>query len=586
MAKHDMTKMGDSNSGNNEPKAKRLSESDQGDEMPKHDMTNMAHSNAGSNDSMAMNMSGSEQDNARVRAIALQLEQMRGQQARLAQAYQREIDAQKKEDARAHTLMEQNPRGHIAMMKMEQEHRQLALELPGLLLQKEAQVYQELQSAQDVAQAKMPETGKMMLEMVAMSRWSQIPLLVLGLWLIVSPFSLGYRSVPMIWSDVISGILVMALAVIAFRTQRVWAAWANTFVGLWLAFAPLAFWAPDAAAYANDTLVGALVIVFAVLIPMMMTMPGPEVPLGWSYNPASWQQRAPVLALALLSFFLAQYMAAFQLGYIPWAWDPIFGDGTVLVIGSDLSKSFPISDAGLGAFVYLAELLSGFMGDPRRWRTMPWMVALFGLMVVPLGIVSVVLIMLQPIIIGEWCAACLLSALFMLIMVALSFDEVIAMLQFLMQTRRAGKSVWRAFWLGGDALGDNLTPQRPQTDHPRQMFWGVTVPWNLLVSALLGAWLMAAPAVFQTQGRTAHSDHILGALVVTVAIIAFAEVVRAARFINIALALGIIVLPWVFGGATVASSLNDLIIGVLIIMLSIPPGKIKNTYDNWNALIV
>jgi hypothetical protein len=174
----------------------------------------------------------------------------------------------------------------------------------------------------------------------------------------------------------------------------------------------------------------------------------------------------------------------------------------------------------------------------------------------------------------------------MLIMIALSLDEVIAMLQFLVQTSRAGKSVWRTFWLGGDALGDNLTPQRPQTDHPSQMFWGVTVPWNLLVSAVLGAWLMFAPAVFQTQGQTAHSDHVLGALVVTVAIIAFAEVTRTARFINIALALAIIVLPWIFGGATPASGINDLIIGVLVIGLSIPPGKIKNTYNNWNALIV
>ena len=563
--------------------------------MAKHDMAKIADSKTGAADAMdrpepaghdMSRMAGSKEANAEVRAKELQLEQMRELQAQLEKAYEREVAAQKKEDAMARELMEKDPRAHVEMMKMEQEHRQLALELPGLLLQHEAQVYQELQSAQAAAQARMPETGKMMGEMIGMARWSQIPLLVLGLWLIVSPFSLGYRSLPLIWSDIISGLLVMSLGAIAFRTGRAWAAWANTFVGLWLAFAPLVFWAPDAAAYANDTLVGALVAVFAVLIPMMMTMAGPEVPLRWSYNPSTWLQRAPVLALALLSFFLARYMAAFQLGHISWAWDPIFGDGTVLVLTSEVSKAFPVSDAGLGAFIYLVELLSGFMGDPRRWRTMPWMVALFGLMVVPLGVVSVVLIMLQPVSVGAWCTACLLSALFMLIMIALSLDEVIAMLQFLMQTHRAGKSVWRTFWLGGDSLGDNLTPRRPDTAHRRQMFWGVTVPWNLLVSAALGMWLMAAPSVFQTQGQAAHSDHILGALVVTVAIIAFAEVTRAARFINMALALGIIVLPWLLGGGTLSSGINDLFIGMLIIVLSIPPGKIKNTYDNWNTLIV
>lgn len=546
----------------------------------------MDHSNVQGTGEMDMNMSGSDKGGDTVHAKELQLEQMRAQQTQLEQAIEHEIAAQKQEDSRAHELMERDPREHIEMMKMEQVHRQLALELPRILLQREAQVYQELQSVQQAASTRTPEAGKMMGEMVAMARWSQIPLLVLGFWLIVSPFTFGYRSVALTWSDIISGILVITFAVITFHTGRAWAAWANTFVGLLLAFAPLAFWAPDAAAYANDVLVGALVVVFAVLVPMMMNMPGPEVPLGWSYNPSTWLQRAPILALALLSFFLSRYMAAFQLGHIAWAWDPIFGNSTVQVLTSTVSKSFPISDAGLGAFTYLVELLSGFMGDPRRWRTMPWMVALFGFMVVPLGIVSVGLIILQPVVVGAWCTFCLLSAFFMLIMIALSLDEVIAMLQFLLQTRRAGKSVWRTFWLGGDALGDNLTPRRPETTHPRKMVWGVTAPWNLLVSTLLGAWLMASPAVFQTQGLAAHSDHILGAMVVTVTIIALAEVTRAARFINIALALGIIVLPWLLGGTTVAAGINDLLIGALIIALSIRPGKIKNTYGAWNPLIV
>jgi uncharacterized membrane protein len=551
----------------------------------------MNDSNTGTDGSMAMNsmamdMGESDQEDDGVRAIELQLEQMRTQQAQLTQAYQREVAAQKKEDARARDLMAQDPRGHIEMMKMEQEHRQLTLELPRLLLQREAQVYQELQRAQKEALARLSDASTMMGQMVGMARWSQIPLLVLGLWLIASPFTLGYTSGLLMWSDVISGVLVIVLATIAFRTGRAWPAWANTFVGLWLAFAPLLFWTPSAAAYANDTLVGTLVIVFSILVPMMIQMPGPEVPLGWSYNPSTWPQRAPILALALLSFLLSRYMTAFQLGHIPWAWDPVFGNGTVQVLTSTVSKAFPVSDAGLGSFIYLVELLSGFMGDPRRWRTMPWMVALLGFLVVPLGIVSVVLVMLQPVAVGAWCTFCLLSAFFMLIMVALSLDEVIAMVQFLLQTRRAGKSVWRTFWRGGNALGDRLTPRRAETTQPRAMFWGMTVPWNLLVSAVLGAWLMVAPALFQTQGGAAHSDHILGALVVTVSIIAMAEVARAARFINVALALAIVVLPWLLGDTTLASGINDLIVGALIVILSIPPGTIRNTYGSWNPLIV
>src|SRR5262249_16038747 len=149
-----------------------------------------------------------------------------------------------------------------------------------------------------------------------------------------------------------------------------------------------------------------------------------------------------------------------------------------------------------------------------------------------------------------------------------------------------GKSAWRTFWLGGNALGDQVTPRRREITQLCEMFFGMTVPWNQLVSAALGGWLMAAPSIFQIHGRGAHNDQILGALGVSVAIIAFAEVGRTARFINVALALAIIVLPWLLGGGTLASPLNDLIAGALIIVLSIPPGKIRNTYGSWNPLIV
>jgi len=44
--------------------------------------------------------------------------------------------------------------------------------------------------------------------------------------------------------------------------------------------------------------------------------------------------------------------------------------------------------------------------------------------------------------------------------------------------------------------------------------------------------------------------------------------------------------PWLLGGGTLASRLNDLIAGALIIVLSIPSGEIRNTYGSWNPLIV
>ncbi|MFX6834733.1 hypothetical protein ABTH32_20280, partial [Acinetobacter baumannii] len=81
--------------------------------------------------------------------------------------------------------------------------------------------------------------------------------------------------------------------------------WSNTFVGLWLLFAPMLFWTPSAAQYLNDTLVGVLVIAFSVLIPMMpgMSMAGmmdpKNIPPGWTYCPSTWAQRVPIALLGL-----------------------------------------------------------------------------------------------------------------------------------------------------------------------------------------------------------------------------------------------------------------------------------------------
>jgi hypothetical protein len=514
------------------------------------------------------------------------LHELRAQQALLQQARERELEEQHKHDTEAQRLLEIDPGGHIEMMRSMQEHAAVVRELPQVLLEQEAAVYREIASAQ---QPLVPEplAAPLMADHVVRERWAHFALMPLGIWLMASPFTLAYPNAALTWSDILSGLLIIVFAALSAR-GTLWAPFANATIGLWVMFAPLLFWAPDPASYANDTLVGALVTTFAVIIPMTMTMPGPEVPPEWSYNPSTWPQRGPIIAMALVSYLMARYMSAFQLGHIESAWDPFFGDGTVRVLTSEVSRAFPISDAGLGAYTYMIEVLSGLMGDERRWRTMPWMVALFGIAVVPLGITSVVLIILQPLAVGAWCTLCLASALLMLIMAALSLDEVIASIQFLLLSKRAGRSLWTMFWHGGnlpERVADvGLVRREPGAG--LAMFGGATIPWTLAVSALLGAWLMASPDVFDTVGLAADSDHLLGALVVVVAITAMAEVGRAARFLNILLAVGIVVAAWLLPGASTAARVNDLAAGFLIAALSLPRGLIHNRYGGWNPFIV
>ena len=279
-------------------------------------------------------------------------------------------------------------------------------------------------------------------------------------------------------------------------------------------------------------------------------------------------------------------MTAFQLGHVATLTDPFFGIGTQRVLTSDVSRAFPIPDAGLGAFAYMVEFLMGFMGDKRRWRTMPWMVTFFGILVVPLGIVSITLIILQPLAVGAWCTPCLIAALAMLVMITLTLDEVVAMLQFLVQAHREGQPFWTTFWLGGTLRDLPVAGAvRPDVVSAKAMVWGVALPWNLLLSVGLGVWLMLAPSVLGISGAAAHSDHLVGALIVTTAVIALADVGRAMRFLNIALGAWVIAAPWILAGATPASRWSDAIAGALVIVLSLARGPVVERYGGWQRYI-
>lgn len=458
----------------------------------------------------------------------------------------------------------------------------------------------------------MPAGGRDHAEMIRQMRqkwlWTNFTVMAMGLWLVSSPFTFGYQSRPMTWSDVASGALLVLLGAYSLRPaprNDFWGRWLACGVGVWLQFAPLVFWAPTAAAYANDTLVGALAIALTILVPMMpgmahhmaMMKPGPEVPPGWTYNPSSWHQRAPLIAFALVGWLISRYLAAVQLGYIPTAWDPFFDRGTDAVLHSKVSRMWPISDAGLGAVAYTFEFLMGWMGGQTRWRSMPWMVLFFGILIVPLGIVSIVLIILQPVAVGRWCTLCLATATVMLVMIPFMLDEVFAMFHFMALARREGKPLWRTFWVGDTVAGggpDDRTPRygSPALSIAPAMAWGVTVPWNLLAGAALGVWMMFAPAVFGTTNSDtttsftlADSSHLFGALAVVVAVCATAEVVRAARYLNVPLGLWLIAAPFVMSGSNTGATANSVVVGLLVAALSLPRGAVRERYGDWDRYV-
>jgi uncharacterized membrane protein len=454
--------------------------------------------------------------------------------------------------------------------------------------------------------------------------WIYWSIILLGVWTALAPFTFGYlnpahwvdpsggrgvwfseqthtalRAWLMTWSDVASGLLLIGFGWRALTPNRPVSLWACCFVGVWLTFAPVVFWAPTAAAYASGTLVGLLVIGLTILIPGMPNMilymkMGPPVPSGWTYNPSSWPQRWIMIVLGFLGLVASRYLGVFQLGYIQSVWDPFFGSSSERVLNSDMSHMWPISDGALGALAYTFEFLMGWMGSPKRWRTMPWMVTFFGILVIPLGLVHIALVISQPVVVGYWCTFCLAAAAIMLPMIPLEIDEVVAMGQHLVQARRKGTSLWEAFWKGGPADEDATPDERSPAlvslpDQPGHVFqasiWGMSFPWTLVVSTGLGILLMAMPGTLGLEKPVATVFHLGGSLVVVTSVICMGEVVRAGRYLNVVLGLGITALPWFLGGGTLAAQLIALVAGLAVAGLAFPRGPKTENYGLWDRYV-
>jgi hypothetical protein len=296
-----------------------------------------------------------------------------------------------------------------------------------------------------------------------------------------------------------------------------------------------------------------------------------------------------------MGFIVSRYLAAYQLGYLDSVWDPFFGASSEQVLNSSLSRSLSISDAGLGSLAYTFEFLMGFMGSPSRWRTMPWMVTFFGILVIPLGLVHIFLVISQPLTVGAWCFFCLMAAGIMLPMIPLEIDEVIAMGQHVVQARKRGEKFWPVFWKGGMPVEQNKDERSPELISLNHEFgkvfkasvWGMSMPLTLFLSLLLGIALVILPDQTGMPIKSSFADinHLCGSLIIVVSVISMGEVVRTFRLTNILLGLILAVLPWIITDAPASWRLADSVAGVIVAIASIHKGKLKEQYGLWTKYI-
>ncbi len=439
------------------------------------------------------------------------------------------------------------------------------------------------------------------------TRWAHMVNLMLACWLITQPPLIGIENTFYAWSEVALGAALLVTAAMSLSWRFGFARWLSAGIGLLVMALPVLFITPNAAAYLSDTLVGALIFGFAVGTKpevgpgILARQRAPEIPPGWGFNPSAWAQRLPIIVLAIVGLLFSRYLAAYQMDQVDGVWEPFFAgsaadpqNGTEEIITSSVSEAWPVPDAALGALVYMVEILTGIVGGRARWRTMPWLVLLFGMLIVPLGIVSIGFIIIQPIVIGTWSTLALIGAAAMLIQIPYSVDELAATLSFLRRRVKAGRSFLRVLLFGDtDAKepdGDRLTSHEHEFERGplpilREMWTGaVNLPWTLWLAGAIGLSFLFTRLTMVAEGAMANADHLLGALVLTILAVAAAEVCRAARFLLIPLGLALAGAPFFYGGGTL-HILVSVIGGLAIAALSFPRGRITESYGSLDRII-
>jgi hypothetical protein len=79
--------------------------------------------------------------------------------------------------------------------------------------------------------------------------------------------------------------------------------------------------------------------------------------------------------------------------------------------------------------------------------------------------------------------------------------------------------------------------------------------------------------------------YILGPLIAFISLVACAEVFRALRFLNLLFGAILMIAPWFFYQNSLGPIFHNFILGILVLLLTFPRGKILEKYGDWQRLI-
>jgi len=99
--------------------------------------------------------------------------------------------------------------------------------------------------------------------------WTSWVNAVAGLWLIISPFIIGYATAQALWNDIIVGLAVGVVSLVRALSKNMsstrWIVWLNSILGIWLIIAPFVLVFGMAIEGWNSVIMGIIVAILGLL---------------------------------------------------------------------------------------------------------------------------------------------------------------------------------------------------------------------------------------------------------------------------------------------------------------------------------
>lgn len=111
--------------------------------------------------------------------------------------------------------------------------------------------------------------------------------------------------------------------------------------------------------------------------------------------------------------------------------------------------------------------------------------------------------------------------------------------------------------------------------------------WARFISAVLGGWLMAAPAVLGYSGVAVVNARAVGPIVVGASLVAAWQVMRPLRWFELVMGAWLLVAPWIlFRWYETLPTINSLGVGLALVVLAFLGGKTEKSFGGgWRTLL-